>query len=279
MERSPMKDYRTFTLEVLFRKQVVLAKKGNLSIRYINLEEIFHVLIGKMFTNGCINIINILTWKKLRVEKVKLASFYLDEMVLYWHQNFTQTTTKWHILPIPTTHSLQKPTRSIRHKDLEERRAKELCFWCDERFIPGHRCKNKRLYSLCIIKDDKDVVDREGEVNIVEHDSRIPHISLNALKGTMDCHTLRVTEKADKHPLYILIDSDSSHNFLNSTSANKLQCITTPIRTLVVEIENGGTIHCSAMCKNFRWRMQGVNFMADVFIINLINCDMELGIQ
>jgi hypothetical protein len=48
--------------------------------------------MGKMFTNRCINIINILTSKKLkRVEKVKLASFYLDGMVLYWHQNFTRS--------------------------------------------------------------------------------------------------------------------------------------------------------------------------------------------
>jgi len=38
-------------------------------------------------------------------------------------------------------------------------------------------------------------------------------------------------------------------------------------------------MHCSAMCRNFRWRMQGVNFEADVFIVDLINCDMVLGIQ
>jgi hypothetical protein len=33
------------------------------------------------------------------------------------------------------------------------------------------------------------------------------------------------------------------------------------------------------MCRNFRWRMQGVNFETDVFIVDLINCDMVLGIQ
>ena len=122
-------------------------------------------------------------------------------------------------------------------------------------------------------------MDREGEINVVEHESLTPHISLNALEGTRGCHTLRVTGKADKHSVYILIDSGSTHNFLNSATANKLQCLATPIQTLVVETANGGTMDCSAMCRNFRWRMQGVTFEADVFIVDLINCDMVLGIQ
>lgn len=126
------------------------------------------------------------------------------------------------ILPTPTTHSSQKPTRLIRPRDLKERRAKGLCFWCDEHFIPDHICKNKRLYSLYIIEDDGDIIDTKREINIVEHDSLTPHISLNALKGMMGYHTLRLTRKADKHPIYILIDSDNTHNFPNSMTTNKL---------------------------------------------------------
>jgi len=95
----------------------------------------------------------------------------------------------------------------------------------------------------------------------------------------MGCHTLKAAGKVDKHPLYILIDSGSTHNFLNSVFANKLQCLAHPIRTLVVETTNEGTMHCSAMCRNFSWRMQGVQFVADVFIVDLINYDIVLDIQ
>ena len=119
-----------------------------------------------------------------------------------------------------------------------------MLFRSDERFTPGHRCKNKRLYSLCIVEDDEDNLDREEEINVVEQESLIPHISLNALDGTRGCHTLRVTGRADQHSVYILIDFGSTHNFLNSVTANKLQCLATPIRTLVVETENGGTMCC-----------------------------------
>lgn len=31
-------------------------------------------------------------------------------------------------------------------KELEDKRYKSLCFWHDKRFVPGHRCKTKRLY-------------------------------------------------------------------------------------------------------------------------------------
>jgi hypothetical protein len=47
----------------------ILAKKGNTPTGYINLEEISPVLMGKMFTNGCISAINILTWKKLKKQR------------------------------------------------------------------------------------------------------------------------------------------------------------------------------------------------------------------
>ena len=134
---------------------------------------------------------------------------------------------------------------------------------------------------MCIIEDDEDIVDAKGEEKVIEHESLTPppSISLNALEGIIGCHTLRVTGKADKHPLYILINYGSTHNFINNKFANKLQCLVTPIRTLVVEISNGGTIHCSTMCINFRWRMQEVSFMTDIFIVDPINYDMVLGIQ
>jgi len=36
---------------------------------------------------------------------------------------------------------------------------------------------------------------------------------------------------------------------------------------------------CKSICKGLRWKMQGISFQADVFIIDLNNCEMVLGIQ
>jgi len=50
-----------------------------------------------------------------------------------------------------------KPTKSIKNQEFEERRLKGLCFWCDDKFVPDHRCKNKRLYSLSIIDEEEEI--------------------------------------------------------------------------------------------------------------------------
>jgi hypothetical protein len=45
---------------------------------------------------------------------------------------------------------------------------------------------------------------------------------MNALEGTMGFHTMKVTGKIERQALYILIDSRSIHNFLNTSIALKL---------------------------------------------------------
>ena len=84
--------------------------------------------------------------------------------------------------PPYNTNPVSRTTRPIRNKDLDERRAKGLCFWCDEKFVPGHRCHNKRLYSLCVVEEDGECSEGEGVIE-VEQVTHNPHLSLNALEG------------------------------------------------------------------------------------------------
>ena len=47
------------------------------------------------------------------------------------------------ILPTPPPYNpnnANRTTRPIRNRDLDEKRAKGLCSWCDKKIIPGHRC-------------------------------------------------------------------------------------------------------------------------------------------
>jgi hypothetical protein len=49
-----------------------------------------------------------------------------------------------------------------------------------------------------------------------------PFISLKVLEKTMGFHTLRVNGRRDKHLVFILIDSGSTHDFLNTESAKTI---------------------------------------------------------
>ena len=48
---------------------------------------------------------------------------------------------------------------------------------------------------------------------------------------------------------------------------------------MVVQAANREKMVCQSMCKGLRWKMQGIDFQADVYIIELSNCEMVLGIQ
>jgi hypothetical protein len=58
-----------------------------------------------------------------------------------------------------------------------------------------------------------------------------------------------------------------------------LCCKLTSIKALIVQVVDGETMTCISVCNNFQWSMQGVDFAADVFTLDLKNYDMILGIQ
>jgi hypothetical protein len=67
--------------------------------------------------------------------------------------------------------------------------------------------------------------------------------------------------------LIVLIDSGSSHTFLNSCIATKLKLPQTPIRFLSVKVANGDTLTCHSDVQKFTWWCQGLTFVVDSMVI------------
>ena len=80
-------------------------------------------------------------------------------------------------------------------------------------------------------------------------------------------------------PLLVLIDSGSTHNFLSTNLAKKLNCPLQAVMSVKVTVANGADLHCTACCPGFTWKMQGHDFCADVYLIPLDNYDLILGTQ
>lgn len=107
----------------------------------------------------------------------------------------------------------------------------------------------------------------------------IPCISLNALEKVNEFYTYRVTSKVDRLLLFIMVGLRSTHNFLDSRAATRLQCELSTIKPIIVETTNRGTMLCVSVYINFNQKMQGVCFNTNMFIMELKNCDMILDIQ
>ena len=129
--------------------------------------------------------------------------------------------------------------------------------------------------------------DEEGE-NTVEGDEGVqevcpfeegnPQLSIHALDGTYNFQTIRLIGSVGKKILYILIDSGSTHNFIDIRTASRLGCIMDSVNELKVTTANGSELRCKEICRKFVWKMQGQVFEAKVLALPLDNYDLVLGI-
>ncbi|GJW67106.1 reverse transcriptase [Tanacetum coccineum] len=215
------------------------------------------------------------------------------------------------LLPKPTTAPLALPAhnpsisgirfpnnstfrKQLTQKELEEKRAKNQCFYCEQRYTPGHKCSG-HVYSLEVIGESKeqeeDIIKQVIDVN--EEDDNVemchaafynsvqetPKISLNALSGVNSYQTMRVRGMVGKQPLHILVDSGSTHNFVDIISAKKFGCKIRPTTPLLVLVANGQEIVCSYECRPFNWSIQGQSYSCDAMLLPFGGCEMVLGVQ
>ncbi|KAK9682469.1 hypothetical protein RND81_10G076000 [Saponaria officinalis] len=107
----------------------------------------------------------------------------------------------------------QKLTTSrLSEKEVAERRAKNLCFTCNEKWTPTHKCK-AQLHSIEIVSVEEDEQHTETSDEWSEegqtycsNDDIPPLISLNAITGNTTYQTMRVSGKVRGNTLHILID-------------------------------------------------------------------------
>ncbi|KAL4181370.1 hypothetical protein AMTRI_Chr12g270830 [Amborella trichopoda] len=108
------------------------------------------------------------------------------------------------------------PIKRLSPAELSEWRAKGLCFNCNEKFGPGHHCK-KLFLSEGIWPDEEE--EAKAETNM---EDEVPEIYLNAIYGAKAPQTMRVQGSLGQQRLNFLIDSSSTHNFLNNAIAQKM---------------------------------------------------------
>jgi len=90
---------------------------------------------------------------------------------------------------------------------------------------------------------------------------------------------MRITGRVGSHILHILVDSGSTHNFLDTTTAKKLRCELQKIPPLMVAVADGAQLQCQWVCKGFEWALEDVAYKTDAYIVPLGSCDMILGVQ
>lgn len=199
------------------------------------------------------------------------------------------TSTKPGILPTPLKNSNIPPKpitapfkpnpnrRTLLPAEFEERRSKGLCFFCNEKYEYGHRCKGKRPQLYHMEWDDLDE-DADDEATH-EADNEFSQISVNAMAGITEYQTMRVTGYYRKRALQMLLDTASTHNFMDIAVAKKLGCKLVSKPPMLVRVADGGRVMCDTMIEGFQWKIQSMSFTADLYLLPLGGCDVVLGVQ
>jgi hypothetical protein len=140
-------------------------------------------------------------------------------------------------------------------------------FKCDEQFIPGHRDVCKQLFTIELI----DAGDEEAA----------PTISLHALTGIQprSSRTMQVMVLINGTHLSTLLDSGSTHNFVDSTTATQAGLALTKQSSLHVAVGNGDRVPSPGCCRDLHISIGGEPFSINCYSLDLGSFDMVLGVQ
>ncbi|XP_075098837.1 uncharacterized protein LOC142175749 [Nicotiana tabacum] len=236
-------------------------------------------------------------YKTARIQEAYLAAIRQPSLVSYTPSNaprkiMDQRNNNRSLLPTPsqgnvvTSKGFSRRTLSI--EEMNEKRAKGLCYFCNEKYVLGHKCKNaKQIYVLELegMEENHDtevegeLILQEEEFNQLEPAQPIEQmeIFIHALNGSLGYRTLKVTGYHAKKALNILIDTGSSHNFIDPDLVHHLECKIRSTTPQMVAAANGNMM-VDRMC-TITWLLQGAEFSAEFLLLPLGSCGVVLAVQ
>eukprot|EP00253_Pinus_taeda_P021673 PITA_21673 len=134
---------------------------------------------------------------------------------------------------------------------MAERRKQGLCYYCDEKYSLGHKCKEPKFFQIGAtdhspseegppLEEPEEEEEDNQQNNVLEE----PMISLHALAGISSPQTLKIR-----------------------------------VSNFQVQIANGGTTKCEGHCQNVKLQMGNYQLKTHMFAIHMGVCDIVLGVE
>lgn len=167
---------------------------------------------------------------------------------------YTRTIPSKPIKPVSQTHSIPTrrsienlaKSRGITLEELIDKRRKNLCYGCNERWHVGYQCKNKQVYILEGIMNlegeelyTKDGCAHDEEAHENEDKEESPAITFHAMCRIPLLHTIIITGIIQGRQVQILIDSGSTHSLIDEALARRLKLSVDESRRYEVMVANG----------------------------------------
>ncbi|CAM8940485.1 unnamed protein product [Rhodiola kirilowii] len=224
---------------------------------------------------------------KVNTMKSWHAKSYLPRNYPSFHGPSSSTSV---VKALPSNQGTPLPIKRLSSAEMAARREKGLCYNCDEKYGPGHRCKPR--FQCFLIEEDgheeellapdhTQVAEQKEEANPTPADAPepTPTISFHALQGRVAPSTLRLEGSMNGVPVIILIDTGSTHNFLQMRVAKHAKLAIEPSKHLNVTIGNGDELLCEGLCKEVPLLLDQTSFKIDFHLLPIYGADAVLGAQ
>lgn len=144
--------------------------------------------------------------------------------------------------------------RRLTEAELQERRAKGLCFRCDERWSAGHRCKHKELSVLMVAEEEVDGESDKGEEADIEE---AVEVSLCSVVGLTNQKTMKLRGEIQGCEVVVMIDPGATHNFLSLRVIEEEKVAVREGGEFEVSLGNGESVRGLGVCKGVRVKLDG----------------------
>ncbi|KAK0571245.1 hypothetical protein LWI29_013061 [Acer saccharum] len=179
-----------------------------------------------------------------------------------------------------------KEVKKLTKEKVHERIKKGMCFKCEEKWNKDHRCRIGKVFMIIDSSDsDNDVISNEeatsdeGELMVAElgENNCVAELSLNAMYGISKPSTMRLMAWVGKFKVSMLVDSGSSHNFINTNIVRKIGLRGAAIEPFDMKVANGEKLKCEEVVHEVKMNVQRVRIAADLHVFSLVGVDVVLG--
>ncbi|XP_047325223.1 uncharacterized protein LOC124929014 [Impatiens glandulifera] len=163
---------------------------------------------------------------------------------------------------------------NLDQKAYDEKKKNNQCFYCEEKWEYGHRCRAGAIAMINELFEEEN-----QEEKLVETVDELEDGAAMTIEGSNTFDTMKVQGTVGRNNVYILIDSGSTHNFINPRVIRNTKFVTSPAVKLMVTVASGHQLVSTTKCLGLQWSAQGINFNVDARVLSILKYDIILGIE
>ncbi|KAF8400118.1 hypothetical protein HHK36_013414 [Tetracentron sinense] len=205
-----------------------------------------------------------------------------------WMSRTTTSSTEASRQTFGGNSSIVKPygeVRRLTNSELQKKRDKGLCYRCDDKWAPGHRCKKKELNVLLTHDVDEGEIGEVEEFDEVEPEletaeiTQVVEVSLNSVVGLTTPKTMKLKGMIGKQEVMVLIDPRATHNFISLELVKRLQLPIAKTEAYGVTMGTGNVVRGEGICRGVTLQLQGIDIVEEFLPLGLGSSEVILGIQ